>query len=83
MQPYNMESSLMEGEYEVKQLFQFIHDHAHELDASEAEKTIFGWLKKVGLAAMKGYFASVGTGDIGESIQTPEGERLLREATLT
>lgn len=82
MQPYDMESSLMEGEYEVKQLFQFVHDHADEMNANEAEKTIFEWLKKIGLAAMKGYFASVGTGDIGDSIQTPEGEIFKREARL-
>ena len=82
MQPYDIESSLIEGENEVKQLFQFIQDHAHELDAYEAEKTIFGWFKKIGLPAMKGYFAMVGTGDIGDSIQTPEGETFKKEATL-
>jgi hypothetical protein len=81
-QPYDMESSLIEGEYEVKQLFQFVQDHACEMDAYEAEKAIFERLKKIGLAALKGYFASVGSGDIGDCIQTPEGDILKRETTL-
>jgi hypothetical protein len=82
MQPYNIETSLIDAENEVKQLFLFIQDHAHDLDSYEAEKTIFGWIKKIGLHAMKGYFAKVGTGDIGDSIQTPEGVTFTREAML-
>ena len=53
------------------------------MDAYEAEKTIFDRLKKIGLAALKAYFASVGTGDAaGDSIETPEGHVLKKEATL-
>jgi len=82
MQPYDVEQSIVEGRHELNQLFDTIIRNASSIDSYEAERFIFSEVMKVGYAAMKVYFASVGTGDVGENIQTPEGSLYSREASL-
>ncbi len=62
MQPYDVEQSIVEGRQELNQLFDTIVRNALSMDSYEAESFIFSEIMKVGHAAMKVYFASVGTG---------------------
>lgn len=82
MQPYDVEQSVMEGRCELNKLFDIIAENSSSMDAYEAESFIFSELMKVGHTAMKVYFGSIGTGDIGENMQTPEGSLYSREASL-
>lgn len=82
MQAFSVEQSILEGEQAVKELFQFVREHAVEADAYQMESTIFSRLQKIGLAAMKCYFAEKGTGDIGAELVLSEGLVLKRERAL-
>ncbi len=82
MQPYYMESKINEGEYEVNQLFKFIRDNAQKMDAYEAEFNIFSRVMKIGFIAMQAFFACVGTGDVGETLQADTGSTLKKEGQL-
>ncbi|MCI5226676.1 MAG: ISKra4 family transposase, partial [Candidatus Electrothrix sp. AX2] len=73
MQPYDVEQSIVEGRQELNQLFDTISRNALSMDSYEAESFIFSEIMKVGHAAMKVYFASVGTGDVGKNMQTSDG----------
>jgi hypothetical protein len=78
MKALSVEESIFEGKEEVKKLFQFVNDHAVESTAYEMEQTIFVGVMRIGLSAMKCYFAQTGTGDLGETISLPDGEVLQR-----
>jgi len=54
MPAYSMEEMLLEGQREVKELFEFVMDNADAMDAYAAEKGIFSRIMGIGLAAMKG-----------------------------
>ncbi|MCI5117193.1 MAG: ISKra4 family transposase, partial [Candidatus Electrothrix sp. LOE1_4_5] len=82
MQPYDVEQSIVEGRQELNQLFDTIVRNALSMDSYEAESFIFSEIMKVGHAAMKVYFASVGTGDVGKNMQTSDGSLYSREASL-
>jgi hypothetical protein len=82
MPAYSMEEMLLEGQVEVKQLFEFVMNNAEAMDAYSMEKVIFSRLMRIGLAAMKGYFAEKGTGDIGDVLQLEDGTTLKRETRL-
>ncbi len=82
MQPYYMESKINEGEYEVNQLFQFIRDNARKMDAYEMEFNIFSRVMKIGFIAMQAFFACVGTGDVGETLQADDDHILKKERQL-
>jgi hypothetical protein len=82
MQPYDVEQSIVEGRQELNQLFDTIARNALSMDSYEAESFIFSEIMKVGHAAMKVYFASVGTGDVGKNMQTSDGSLYSREASL-
>ena len=63
MEAFSVEKSLLEGDKEVKELFNFVRDNAQEFEAYEIEKAIFAKLMKIGYTAMKCYFAEKCTGD--------------------
>ncbi len=65
MEAFSIEQSILEGEKEVKDLFAFIRQNAEKLEAYEVEVETFSRLMKIGLSAMKAYFAEKGTGDVG------------------
>lgn len=73
MKALSVERSLCEGELEVKELFEFITTHAEEMTACRMEHDIFARVMKIGFAAMKGYFAAKGTGDVGETVVFDDG----------
>ena len=69
MQPYSVEQSIIEGELEVKELFEYAKQYGAQFEAYEMERDIFARVMQIGLAAMKCYFAEQGTGDIGDELQ--------------
>jgi len=79
MPAYSMEEMLLEGQREVKELFEFVMDNADAMDAYSIENAIFSRIMAIGLAAMKGYFAKKGTGDIGDVLQLEDGTALEKE----
>ena len=82
MPAHLMEEMLLEGQREVKQLFEFVTNNADAMDSYSIEKAIFSRLMGIGLAAMKGYFAEKGTGDIGDVLQLDDETTLKREKRL-
>ena len=82
MKALSVEQSIFEGKEEVKKLFQFVSDHAVESMAYEMEQAIFAGVMRIGLAAMKCYFAQTGPGDVGETMSLPDGVILERANEL-
>ena len=72
MKALSIERSLCEGEREVKELFEFVNENAETFTAYQMEQDIFDRVMRIGLAAMKGYFAAKGTGDVGEELTLPD-----------
>jgi len=82
MQPYSVERSIIEGELEVKELFEYVQNGATQLEACEMEKAVFAKLMQIGLAGMKCYFAEKGTGDVGLELELENGKLLKKETRL-
>jgi hypothetical protein len=82
MKALSIERSICEGEREVKELFEFVTKQAGDLTAYQMEQHIFTKVMHIGLAAMKGYFAAKGTGDVGETLPLPDGRRARRADAL-
>jgi len=82
MEAFSVEHSLLEGDKEVKELFNFVRDNARQFEAYEIEKGIFAKLMKIGFTAMKCYFAEKGTGDIGPKLVLDDGSVLKKTNTL-
>ena len=82
MLPYSVEQSILEGDTEVKALFQYVEDNAMNFDAYEIEDGIKNRLNRIGLAALKSYFAHKGTGNEGDFIKTEDGTILKKEKEL-
>jgi hypothetical protein len=80
--PYTLEKSILDGELEIKALFQYVVSNAVDTDSYQIEKGIREQLNKIGLAAMKAYFAVKGTGDIGDSLLMEDGTELKKESGL-
>jgi hypothetical protein len=82
MDALDVEMSIAEGEQALQALLKFVTERANQIEAHEAEKSIFKQLLPIGLAAMKLYFAQRGTGDVGPAITRADGEMLPREKPL-
>ncbi|MCI0527247.1 MAG: ISKra4 family transposase [Nitrospira sp.] len=82
MEAFSIEQSVLEGEKEVKELFEYVRQQAKELEAYEMEQAIFSRVMRIGLCAMKGYFAEKGTGDVGEELEVEQGVVLKQEGIL-
>lgn len=80
MAPHTFEKSILEGNMEIKALFQYVEDNAENLDAYQMEVGIKKYLNRIGVAAFKGYFAQKGTGDIGDTIKMEDGTVLKKES---
>ena len=50
MQPYSVEQSIIEGELEVKELFEYAQNNAAQFEAYEMERDIFAKVMQIGLA---------------------------------
>lgn len=83
MQALSMERNICEGEREVKELFDFVSGNAEKRMAYQLEQDIFERVMKIGLAAMKGYFAAKGTGDVGETLVLKDGNEVVRGNDLS
>jgi hypothetical protein len=81
MEAFSIEQSLLEGEKQVKELFEYVRSEAENLEAYEMERAIFAKLMRIGLSAMKGYLAEKGTGDVGEELKV-EGVVMKKESLL-
>lgn len=82
MPPYSIEQSIFEGQMEVNQLFEFVTKNAVVMDAYSMEKEIFKRVMRIALAAMKGYFAEKGTGDVGNVLELEDGTIMKSEKRL-
>lgn len=82
MPAYSMEQMLLEGQAEVKELFEFVKDSAETMDAYAMEQRIFFRILAIGLSAMKGYFAEKGTGDVGRFLELEDGTVLKRQKSI-
>ena len=82
MQAFTVEQSILEGEKEVKELFDFVRKNAADLEAYRMEQTIFFKVMQIGLAGMKCYFAEKGTGDVGNELILEDGKVLKKEGGL-
>lgn len=82
MPAYSTEEMLLEGQVEVKELFEFVVNNAEAMDAYSMEQGILSRIMGIGLSAMKGYFAEKGTGDIGDVLELEDGTTLKREKRL-
>jgi len=82
MPAYSMEEMLLEGQMEVKELFEFVTNNAEAMDAYTMEQSIFSRIMAIGLSAMKGYFVEKGTGDVGDVLELQDGTVLKKENRL-
>ncbi|MCP4460417.1 MAG: ISKra4 family transposase, partial [Cytophagales bacterium] len=82
MSPYSIEEMVLEGQMEVKELFEFVKNNAEAMDAYSMEQNIFDRVMGIGLTAMKGYFAEKGTGDIGDVLELEGGTILKKKKML-
>ena len=82
MSAYSIEEMVLEGQMEVKELFEFVIDNAEAMDAYSIEQSIFSRIMAIGLSAMKGYFAEKGTGDVGNVLELEDGTTLKKEKRL-
>ena len=82
MSAYSIEEMLLEGQTEVKELFEFVMNNAETMDAYSMKKGIFSRIMGIGLPAMKGYFAEKGTGDVGDVLELKDGTTLKKEKRL-
>ncbi len=82
MPPYSTEQSILEGNIEVKELFQYVQKNAESFDAYKMEQGIFEKVMRIGLAAMKCYFAKKGTGDVGDILELNDGIKMHRQGQL-
>ena len=72
MKALSLERSIQDGEHDVKKLFDFVSQLVNAFTAYQMEQEIFDRVMRVGLAAMKGYFAAKGTGDLGKEFVLPD-----------
>ena len=82
MSAYSIEEMVLEGQMEVKELFEFVTNNAEAMDAYSMEQGIFSRIMGIGLSAMKGYFAEKGTGDVGDVLELEDGTTLKKEKRL-
>jgi hypothetical protein len=78
-----MEQMVLEGQFKVKELFEFVKDNAAVMDAYAMEQGIFFRILAIGLSAMKAYFAEKGTGDIGIFLELEGGTVLKRDKSTS
>lgn len=82
MKALSIERSICEGERDVKELFEFVSQHAEEFTAYQMEQDIFARVMQIGLTAMKSYFAVKGTGDVGETFTLTDGTEATKATGL-
>ena len=82
MKALSMETSILQGEKEVKELVEYVMGNAEKLNAYDMEKEIFLRIMSIGHCAMERYFASNGSGDVGKEFVSEDGTALEKESTL-
>jgi hypothetical protein len=82
MQAFSVEKIIVEGEIQVQDLFKFVQNMSTSLEAYEMEKGIFTRLMAIGLSAIKAYFASLGTGDVGKKLILEDGTLMEKQSGL-
>ena len=81
MKALSAEQSIMDGEKELKELYEYAETDAQEFKAYDMEIVIFSRIMQIGLAAMKCHFAEKGTGDVGVESESDDGTVLKKEST--
>ena len=82
MKALSAERSILDGQKELEELFKYVETDAKALKAYDMEKVIFSRIMRIGLAAMKCYFAEKGTGDVGAESALDDGTMLKKETAL-
>jgi hypothetical protein len=82
MEALRVEQCIFEGDKGIKELFKFVQSNAGSYEAYDMEKAILAKVLKIGLAAMRCYFAERGTGDVGTELELEDGTILRRESGL-
>ncbi len=82
MPPYSMERIINEGDSVLKALFRYVEDNAEDFDEYRMEKGIKEMLNRLGVVALKLFFAAKGTGDVGDSLVLEDGSVLKKESGL-
>ena len=82
MQAYSLEQNIVEGKNQVQDLFKFAENMSDSLEAYEMEKAIFARLMNIGRSALKAYFASLGTGDVGPELTLDDGTLMKKQRGL-
>lgn len=82
MQAYSIETSILEGDKEVNNLFDYIIGNSSRLDLHDIEKEIFSAVMRIGLIALQCYFAEIGTGDVGKMFVMENGVELSKEKRI-
>ena len=82
MQAFSIEQSIVKGNMQIEDLFEFVQNNALEIEAYEMEQSIFSYVMKIGLTVMQCYFAAKGTGDEGAELILEDGDVLKRERGL-
>ena len=79
MDSYSTEKGLEESKQAFDELLAFVQENSDEMEAYDMEKGIFQRVLRIGLAAMKTYFAAKGSGEKGKSIENSDGKQLKKE----
>lgn len=82
MEAYDAECCAGEIRDGAEKIIEFVTSKASRMEAHQVERTVFSLVLKVGLAAMKFYFAERGTGDVGAAIIEIGGRVLKRSKGL-
>ena len=82
MQAFSIEQSIIEGDNQVQDLFDFVKNMSGSLEAYEMEKAVFARLMNIGSSAMKCYFASIGTGNKGPELLLEDGTVMAKQPGL-
>jgi len=82
MKAISAELCISEGKLDFDSLFDYVGENSAAFTAYEMEKCIFRMIQRIGLAAMKYYFATKGTGDVGGELKLDTGLNLQKESGL-
>ncbi len=82
MKALSVEQSILGGEKEIKELFKYVKTNAVGIKAYDVEQEIFSRVMKIGVSALKCYFAEKGTGDVGAELVLDNGTVLEKVSTL-
>jgi hypothetical protein len=82
MEAYDAECCAGEIRDGAEKIIAFVTSKANRMEAHQVERAVFSLVLRIGLAAMRFYFAERGTGDVGAAIIETGGRVLKRSKGL-